>query len=106
MKNIRRPTPTISPEELREKFAVMKKKADEQALTENYGVARAATSYTVVFPRRAEVPRKVAKICRTAMTIARRDRVEPRQRVYDACKIVDPDWEYDERDIMEIVGRL
>ena len=60
----------------------------------NANIARAATSWSKVFPSRKEVNRKTAKTCRAAMSIARNKKITPYDALPEACKINDMD-EYD-----------
>lgn len=71
-------------------------------LMNNFVIARAATSWTAVFPDRKEVDKKTAKTCRAAMSIARNENKTPEEALPAACKINGTDIE----NILEIINEL
>ena len=53
----------------------------------NANIAKAATSWSPIFQGRKEVNRKIAKVCRATMSIARNKQIAPMQALDEACKI-------------------
>ncbi|MCK9597552.1 MAG: hypothetical protein M0R06_00850 [Sphaerochaeta sp.] len=53
----------------------------------NEEIARAATSWNRAFPMRKEVNREVAVVCRTAMSLARKNGAEPKDCIEEAIRI-------------------